>query len=180
MYTYDSVYDYIITDLIDHIREHNENIRIEKDKIFFNYEYPIWINFHRNGNILTKVVIEFPDKDSTYEFDNSNLIFREFDNLFEDIYGIMRSIDELLQMDDEERARYLYDRAERLNKRLDPQYEEMIKASPFYTYFYARNIIEDRWLEGEPHIMKDNEVLLDYLIFLKRINKLPKFKVIFE
>lgn len=180
MMKYDCKYDYIISgDLIDDIREHQNDVHVEKNKIFIDTEYPVWINFYPNGNILVKVVIEFADGD-TYEIDKRQLYFEDFVELFEDIYGITRSIDELLKMDIEERARYLYYLAKKSGKRLTPEYEKFIIQNSFYSYLYSRDIIQDRWLEAEPSIIKDNEVSLEYLGFLKKIRKLPKFKVIFQ
>jgi len=67
----------------------------------------------------------------------------------------MKSIDELLEMDDEERAEYLYKEALYISKRLNPIYEKFIKLSPGYAYWYAKNIIKGRWLEAEEYIKKN-------------------------
>ena len=67
----------------------------------------------------------------------------------------MKSLDELLEMNEYERAEYLYKEARKLGKRLNPEYEEIIKINPKYTCWYAEDIIEGRWKEAEKYIMKD-------------------------
>lgn len=67
----------------------------------------------------------------------------------------MISLDRLLQMNRYERGRYLFYRAAKLNKRLDPEYEEFIKIDPEYAYLYARDIIKGRWFEAEKYIKKN-------------------------
>ena len=67
------------------------------------------------------------------------------------------SLGELLGMDEYERAEHLLYKAIKLGKRLDPEYEEMIKLSPIHIYFYAKDVIKGRWLEGEEYIKKDSE-----------------------
>ena len=115
----------------------------------------------------------------------------------------MKSLDELLKMNENERAEYLYEEAKKLGKRLDPIYEEIIKVNPEYACWYAENIIKDRWKEAEPYIiknpewiyeyclnvikgrwpeaepyiMKDLDIMAKYLKFLNEINQLSEIKL---
>ena len=76
----------------------------------------------------------------------------------------MKSLDELLKMNENERAEYLYEEAKKLGKRLDPVYEEIIKVNPEYACWYAENIIKDRWKEAEPYIIKNPEWIYEYCL----------------
>jgi len=74
----------------------------------------------------------------------------------------MISIDELLEMSEDDRAEYLYKEAKKINKRLDPEYEEMIKLSPKYIYWYIIDVIKGRWKEAEKIIIKDPKYIYWY------------------
>ena len=66
----------------------------------------------------------------------------------------MKSLDEILKMDNP--SEYLYEYA-RENGRLEPKWEELLLSfgDPRWLYFYAYNIIKERWLEAEKYIKKN-------------------------
>jgi len=78
----------------------------------------------------------------------------------------MISINELLQMDEYDRAAYLCEKARNIGKRLNPEYEEMIKINSKWAYFYARYVIEDRWKEAEEYIKKDPYYAYEYARYI--------------
>jgi len=51
-------------------------------------------------------------------------------------------------------ANLAYKKARRAGKRL-PELEHIILTSLFYSYFYAMDVIKDRWIEAEDIIMLD-------------------------
>lgn len=76
------------------------------------------------------------------------------------------SLDDLLQMEENNRAVYLFFKAARSRKRLPREHEEFIKIYPMLAYEYADGIINDRWPEAEPYIFRDPEATTYYLEFL--------------
>jgi len=69
----------------------------------------------------------------------------------------IKSVDELLQMNNRERALYLFDEAEAFERRLDPEYEDLILNSGVVEVmvWYARDIMNERWYDAEPYILKN-------------------------
>jgi len=57
--------------------------------------------------------------------------------------------------------RNAYEKAFFEDKR-SPELEAMILSDPWYSYRYARNIIEDRWEEAEDVIMNDPQASFHY------------------
>lgn len=82
----------------------------------------------------------------------------------------MISMDKLLQMNKYERAKCLYQFACQKGKRLDYEYEKMIKMVPEYACYYAMDIIRGRWKEAEEFIIKDPEWAYNYYKFVLKIN----------
>ena len=79
---------------------------------------------------------------------------------------IMKSLDELLKMNEYERAEYLYEEAKELRKRLPKEYERLLKSNQYWAYLYCRDIIRGRWPEAEPYIMKDPEWAYEYIKYI--------------
>lgn len=88
----------------------------------------------------------------------------------------IKSIDKLLKMNPEERVEYLYHKAINSENRLKPVYEEFIKLNSKYAFWYAKNVINDKWSKAEPYILKDSDATKWYLEFL--MDKYPnKIKI---
>jgi len=75
----------------------------------------------------------------------------------------MKSLDELLRMNDYDIGKHLYIEAIHINKRLEPVYENIIKTIPQWAYHYALNILKDRWPEAEPYILKNEIIIIEYI-----------------
>lgn len=100
----------------------------------------------------------------------------------------MKSLDELLSMDPEDRAEYLHNESLKTHTRskyesfiaLNPRWayeyavyvledrfpegEKTIAQHPWFAYYYALHIIHGKFPEGEPAIIKDPFVLDLYLL----------------
>ena len=74
----------------------------------------------------------------------------------------MISLDELLQMDKDERAIYLCRKGIQLKKRLPREYENFILLNPYWAYIYSKMIIKGRWEEAEEIIIKNPEAAVYY------------------
>ena len=65
-----------------------------------------------------------------------------------------------------------YDKAVEAGKRL-PELEDIILNSPWYSYIYARDIIEGRWIESEDIIMAHPPYAFFYAVYVTE-GKLPE------
>jgi len=59
-----------------------------------------------------------------------------------------------------------------------PDFEDIIKKEPYCAYWYARNVIKNRWPEAEEYILRDETATLEYINYLEAMEIITNTKIL--